>query len=136
MKRGADSAIFAKKNSQKKLVRRGARRDRISRSAHGWLRWTSLRGRGDLRDCNSLACLWFGEFFPWPQEGVPLLWFSPSRRGVLDFKELHWPRRFVREIKKGAGFEVTFNRAFTEVIEACVRFSRAHTKQARGSCRQ
>ena len=27
--------------------------------------------------------------FPWPHEGMPLLWFSPDERGVLDFNEFH-----------------------------------------------
>ncbi len=63
--------------------------------------------------------------FPWPQEGLPLLWFSPEQRGVLDFRDLHWPRRFVRTLKD-ARFHITFNRAFTEVIRECALIPRSH----------
>jgi len=63
--------------------------------------------------------------FPWPQEGVPLMWFSPSHRGVLDFEELHWPRRFLRELKDDS-FEITFNKAFARVIHECAAIPRTH----------
>lgn len=63
--------------------------------------------------------------FPWPQEGYPLLWFSPAQRGVIDFAEIHWPRRFLRTLKDDR-FEMTFNRAFAEVIEACAETPRTH----------
>lgn len=63
--------------------------------------------------------------FPWPQEGLPLLWFSPPQRGVLDFDEVHWPRRFLRELKNQK-YTVTFNQAFSQVIEECAKVPRSH----------
>jgi len=65
--------------------------------------------------------------FPWPQEGYPLLWFCPAQRGVLDFADVHWPRRFLRELK-APGYRITFDRAFGEVIRACAEAPRAHEK--------
>jgi leucyl/phenylalanyl-tRNA--protein transferase len=63
--------------------------------------------------------------FPWPQEGLPLLWFSPLRRGVIDFADLHWPRRFLREVKTSP-LKITFNRAFAQVIQSCASIPRTH----------
>jgi leucyl/phenylalanyl-tRNA--protein transferase len=63
--------------------------------------------------------------FPWPQEDMPLLWFSPLRRGVLDFAELHWPKRFLRALKDPA-VTVTFNQAFSRVIRECAAVPRSN----------
>ena len=65
--------------------------------------------------------------FPWPQEGYPLLWFSPVKRGVLDFEDVHFTRRFLRELHK-PGFTITFNRAFSQVIQMCAKTPRSHEK--------
>jgi leucyl/phenylalanyl-tRNA--protein transferase len=56
--------------------------------------------------------------FPWPVEGYPLLWHCPEERGVLDFAELHVPRRLKQSLRS-AGFTISFNRAFQDVISAC-----------------
>ena len=57
--------------------------------------------------------------FPWPQEGMPLLWFSPDPRGVLDFKDFHIPKSLDKFARKHGHWSFTFNRAFAQVIEAC-----------------
>ncbi len=79
---------------------------------------------GDLR-VETLISAYSQGIFPWPQEGVPLLWFSPARRGVLDFKDIHWPRRLLQEIK-ASKFRITFNNAFNDVIHACAKVPRTH----------
>lgn len=56
--------------------------------------------------------------FPWPQEDLPLLWFSPPERGVLEFKDYRVNRTFEKFLKK-TEFRVTFNSAFEEVIRNC-----------------
>jgi leucyl/phenylalanyl-tRNA--protein transferase len=81
---------------------------------------------GDLSVETLVAAYSLG-VFPWPQEGLPLLWFSPFERGVLDFTDLHWPRRFLRVVRSG-GFEVTFNRAFADVVRECAKVPRSHEK--------
>ena len=79
---------------------------------------------GDL-EVDTLLEAYGNGIFPWPQKGLPMLWFSPDERGVLDFAEMHWPRRFLRELRQ-PGFEVTFNQAFDQVIRACSAVPRSH----------
>ena len=57
--------------------------------------------------------------FPWPQEGLPMLWFSPDPRGVIDMKEFHVPQSLKKFAKKKKDWEFTFNRAFAQVIHQC-----------------
>lgn len=57
--------------------------------------------------------------FPWPQEGLPLLWFSPDPRGVLDFKDFHIPRSLAKWNKNHSHWKYTVNEAFPQVIESC-----------------
>lgn len=56
--------------------------------------------------------------FPWPHEGLPLLWFSPDPRTVLLPSELHISRSLQKTINKGV-FEVRFDTAFDRVMRAC-----------------
>ena len=57
--------------------------------------------------------------FPWPTDELPVLpWFCPSRRALLFFDEIHVPRSLRRTEKKLA-LEMTIDRAFERVIEAC-----------------
>lgn len=81
---------------------------------------------GDL-EVETLLQAYSHGIFPWPQEGLPLLWFSPAERGVLDFNEIHWPKRFLRELRDGQ-FEITFDLAFEQVIRECAKIPRAHEK--------
>lgn len=61
--------------------------------------------------------------FPWPQDGLPILWFSPDPRGILDFKDFHIPTRFGRELRKKK-FQVTRNLAFELVMRGCQKQAR------------
>ncbi len=63
--------------------------------------------------------------FPWPQEGAPLLWFSPPERGVLFFKNFKIPKATQKKIKQKT-FKLTMNKAFLRVIENCARIPRNH----------
>lgn len=47
-----------------------------------------------------------------------LFWVEPELRGNLPLNDFHIPKRLARTIRQGV-FEVTFNRAFDEVISAC-----------------
>ncbi len=62
--------------------------------------------------------------FPWPQEGLPLLWFSPDPRGVIDFSELHVPSSLHKFAKAHQNWRYTINQAFPEVLKACRRQKR------------
>lgn len=61
--------------------------------------------------------------FPWPHEGMPLLWFSPDPRFVLEPNRVHVNRSLRRSIRKNR-FEIRTDTAFREVIQACARVSR------------
>jgi leucyl/phenylalanyl-tRNA---protein transferase len=61
--------------------------------------------------------------FPWPIEGLPLLWFSPAERAILEFKDLHIPRS-LRHARKRSTLNFTINHAFSGVIQFCAQSSR------------
>src|SRR5262249_37419398 len=56
--------------------------------------------------------------FPWPSEGLPLLWFSPDPRFALEPRRAHIPRSVRKRLKK-MDYEVRFDTAFATVIRAC-----------------
>lgn len=56
--------------------------------------------------------------FPWYAEGEPILWWSPDPRMVLFVEELKVSRSLAKSVRN-KGFEVRFDTAFTEVIDAC-----------------
>lgn len=61
--------------------------------------------------------------FPWPMRGVPLPWFCPAKRAVLEFSELRITRSLARERRK-ARFTFTIDKAFRDVITGCSRARR------------
>ncbi len=56
--------------------------------------------------------------FPWPHDGLPLPWFSPRRRAVIFFDELHVGRSLKKAARRSA-FTFTIDRDFHSVIRAC-----------------
>lgn len=70
------------------------------------------------------------EFFPWPHEGYPLLWFCPEERGVLDFADLNIPRSLAKTERKllPNQLRMSRNEAFPEVIQRCQQIPRAGQK--------
>jgi leucyl/phenylalanyl-tRNA--protein transferase len=63
--------------------------------------------------------------FPWYIEGLPLPWFCPAQRAILEFSELHIPRTLRKERRKTA-FTFTIDRDFQGVVKQCAKTSRAH----------
>ena len=61
--------------------------------------------------------------FPWPVDGFPLLWFSPDPRFILPLESLHVSRTTRRFLRK-TSMKVTFDTAFTEVIDFCAHVVR------------
>lgn len=61
--------------------------------------------------------------FPWPHDGLPLPWFSPRRRAVIFFDELHVGRS-LRRARKRAPYTFTVDRDFRSVIRACAEAER------------
>lgn len=74
---------------------------------------------GDL-SVSRLLLAYRSGIFPWPVEGLPLVWFSPDPRGVLLLKRLHVPRRLERTVR-GGRYKVTYDRDFRAVIDACAK---------------
>lgn len=62
--------------------------------------------------------------FPWPHEGLATPWFSPRKRAVIFFDELHVGRSLLKA-QKQARFTFTIDRAFDAVIRACSATPRA-----------
>ncbi len=75
---------------------------------------------GDLEP-ESLILAYRSGIFPWPTEGMPLPWFCPPRRAILEWSRLHLPRSLRGARNRGA-FRFTVDQAFPQVIDAC-----AHT---------
>jgi leucyl/phenylalanyl-tRNA--protein transferase len=63
--------------------------------------------------------------FPWYEAEQPLLWWAPNPRFVLYPSKLKVSKSS-KKLLKEALFEVTVNRNFKEVIEACASVKRAH----------
>lgn len=72
---------------------------------------------GDLSSARLLHAYDRG-IFPWYDEGVPPLWWSPNPRTILGAEDLHVSRSLARVLRKGT-FRVTWNRAFEAVMRAC-----------------
>jgi leucyl/phenylalanyl-tRNA---protein transferase len=56
--------------------------------------------------------------FPWFSEGEPIMWWSPSERGIVELDSFHISKSLRKHLKKHP-VNVTINTAFEEVIEAC-----------------
>ncbi|RKY18609.1 MAG: leucyl/phenylalanyl-tRNA--protein transferase [Planctomycetota bacterium] len=56
--------------------------------------------------------------FPWPHEGMPLMWFCPDPRMVIVPQQLHASRSLRARLRQGR-LTVRFDSAFEQVLEAC-----------------
>lgn len=66
----------------------------------------------------TLASAYRRGIFPWPHTGLPLLWFSPDPRAVLELSAVHVPKSLEKERKK-TRLTFTIDAAFAQVIRAC-----------------
>jgi leucyl/phenylalanyl-tRNA---protein transferase len=62
--------------------------------------------------------------FPWPHEGMPLLWFSPDPRFVIDLATVKVERSLRKSIRRSP-FEIRADTAFVRVMESCAAIPRA-----------
>lgn len=76
-----------------------------------------LAGGGDLEPSTLLGAYAQG-VFPWPAEGVDLLWWSPDPRAVLPPGGVHVSRSLARTLRRGR-FRVTIDAAFDDVVAGC-----------------
>ena len=62
--------------------------------------------------------------FPWHVDGLPLPWYCPEDRAILEFENLHLPKSLRKEWKKNE-FTFTIDKAFAPVIKACAEARRS-----------
>ena len=61
--------------------------------------------------------------FPWHIDHMPLPWFCPAQRAILEFEELRIPRSLRKEQRKNL-FTFTVDKAFPQVMQACASMKR------------
>jgi leucyl/phenylalanyl-tRNA--protein transferase len=83
---------------------------------------------GDL-EVKTLELAYRNGIFPWPTEGLPLLWFAPPERAILEFDELKIPKRLQRYFKK-ASYSFRIDQDFQGVIQACARSENRRHQQS------
>ncbi|NUN05498.1 MAG: leucyl/phenylalanyl-tRNA--protein transferase [Bdellovibrio sp.] len=76
---------------------------------------------GGKLDVGTLYTAYTRGIFPWPQEGFPMLWFSPEKRGVLDFQDFKVPESLQRFRRRHPEIEFSVNKDFRQVIEECAK---------------
>lgn len=76
-----------------------------------------LAAGGDLKPDRLLYAYRHG-IFPWFDGGQPILWWSPDPRCVVQPACFHVARR-LRRFVRSSSLELSFNKAFAAVIEAC-----------------
>jgi leucyl/phenylalanyl-tRNA--protein transferase len=65
--------------------------------------------------------------FPWFSQGQPVLWWSPDPRMVLPPERFRCRRSLIQSLRQWTakpGFELVFDRDFSQVIEQCARLPR------------
>ncbi|MGZ3744059.1 MAG: leucyl/phenylalanyl-tRNA--protein transferase [Pseudobdellovibrionaceae bacterium] len=75
---------------------------------------------GGILDVGTLYTAYVKGIFPWPHPDYLLLWFSPEKRGILEFSELHLNRslnKFIRQHE--SEFQITMDQAFAQVVREC-----------------
>lgn len=77
---------------------------------------------GDLHP-QSLLLAYRQGIFPWPVEGLPMLWFCPAERAILRFEDLHVPRS-LDYARRRSTLRFTVDAAFEQVIRGCARSPR------------
>ncbi len=77
---------------------------------------------GDL-SVENLRMAYRRGIFPWYIEGLPLPWFCPKHRAILEFEDLHIPKSLRKEERKTA-FSFTIDENFRAVIENCANSKR------------
>lgn len=78
---------------------------------------------GDRLTVDNLRKAYRLGIFPWHIEGLPLPWYCPEKRAILEFADLHIPRSLERARRKEQ-FTFTIDKDFRRVIENCATVSR------------
>ena len=78
---------------------------------------------GDPLTVENLREAYAKGIFPWHMDGIPLPWYCPERRAVLEFADLHIPKSLERA-RRRTEFTFTIDKAFQRVIQECSRATR------------
>lgn len=76
---------------------------------------------GGRLDVPTLYAAYSRGIFPWPQPGLPMLWFSPEKRGVLIFQNFKVSESLRRFRRRNPQITFTQNQAFHRVMEECAK---------------
>ena len=79
---------------------------------------------GDL-SVERLRLAYRSGIFPWTVN--PITWWSPDSRGIFELENFHVPRRLAQIIRQQP-YEVSRDRAFRQVMEACAAPARGRGK--------
>jgi len=77
---------------------------------------------GDL-SAERLMLAYHNGIFPWYSDDTPILWYSPHQRFVLFPSKLKVSSS-MRKVLKHGQFNITFDLAFSDVIQSCAHISR------------
>ena len=78
---------------------------------------------GDLSEARLLEAYRTG-VFPWfENDHRPVYWWSPDPRAILRPDAMHVSRSLAKRLRNG-GFEISFDRVFTDVLTACATIRR------------
>lgn len=61
--------------------------------------------------------------FPWYMRAVPLPWYCPEQRAILEFDDLHIPRSLAK-VRRQAPYTFSIDQDFGAVISACASVQR------------
>src|SRR4030095_12524727 len=81
-------------------------------------------GFGDELTVENLRSAYRLGIFPWHVDGLPLPWYCPEKRAVLEFGDLHIPRSPERPRRRNE-FHFTIDKDFRTVVENCSHAVRA-----------
>ena len=81
-------------------------------------------GFGGFPSTHNLIAAYRKGIFPWPMEGLPLPWFCPDPRAILDFNRVRLSRSLIRAMRNSS-FRFTIDSAFRDVIVACAEAERS-----------
>ncbi len=80
-------------------------------------------GVGGRLDPDTLLRAYRRGIFPWPVEGLPLLWFCPRERAILEFARVHVGRSLARARRRST-LRFSVDSDFSAVIRACAETPR------------
>lgn len=78
---------------------------------------------GDLT-IENLRIAYHQGIFPWHIEGLPLPWFCPEKRAILQFDQVHIPKSLRKEQQKHQ-YTFTIDKDFAAVITECAKAKRS-----------